>query len=1364
MKGLNRREFLRSGAVAGAVVAVPQIAAAPTPAMARAAGAAPNAATAGVSRDYVSLVDPWVQSDISRWFFFQSASNPFGFVKLRPDTNNSQQFAISGCVPSDPDVKGFSHLHDWQIAGVQVMPTSGPSVPKTQGENGWQSPRVHANEIAQPAYHKVHLDRYGITAELTCTDRVGLHRYTYDNAGPSEIIISLEGVMGEADMLNAQVTQVSNNEIEGYVDQHGSYSPLTYSNRLYFTIRFDKPFDSLHGWVDGSLANGGGPISELAGKNMGVYARYEQLDAGEVIQMNVGLSFTGTQGARNNLETEAPGFDFNGVKTASQQHWNDMLGRINVQGGTSQQQIKFYTDLFHVLCGRSLISDVDGKYLDGTWGIDQVKQIPLDAHGNPKFAMYDHDALWLTQWNLNSMLGLAYPEVYSSFVQCHLQMYQNGGLLARGPVAGNDSLIMTGSPITSFICGAWNKGIRDFDIDLAYQAMLDAHSVGGLFDKAENEYSTWTGGGGVREYMDLGYAPYDMAGTKGVGGAGMTLEYAYQDWTLAQLARQLGKKGLNASQFADVTVSSQFNDTNFAGTRAVDGRPIRSGRTPAGWVEWASAGERTPWIKLTWDTPRTISKVVLSDRADPDYNVNSGVLNFSDGSSIQVSGVPADGTNKVVQFPARAVTWVQFDATGGTMDARENAALWPGVTATASSQYSAANGVAMVHDGFGPGSGEWASAGEQNPWVQLTWDTPIQSDKIVLYDRISYDNANGGTLSFSDGSTIQVTDIPANGDPKAITFGMKTFSWVRFQITDGTGPYPGLLEFEVYVTPSAGDPTQVQPAVGLNEIEVWDDTDNYTYLLGRSRNWRNLFDPATGFIRPRWSDGKWLDPFDPLAGTDFVEANSWQASWFTVHDVMGQANLLGSRSTYAQKLNYAFTLSAPYDFSGSGYGQDFLYYGNQPALEVAQLFNYVGYPWLTQYWTRRVKQQTFDPISTTAGYGLNDEDQGQMGSISALMAMGLFEVTGAGLSRPIYDITSPVFDEITIALNPDYYPGGTFNIITHGNSAANMYIQSATLNGAKLDNAWFHHDQLTVGGTLELWLGDQPNKNWGTAVLPPSESSSNGQQPVNATAISIIGPDTVDPYSYTFTADFSPQDTSLKLVYWSVTEPDGSPTDKATIAPTGRLTPKSTGNVLVTATAADEGGVTGSKTVALSTTVDLGQPIAIVGKPDLSQDEFALAPDQYAKYPTQFPNDVDFTYGTSNPATDWSYIHPGPDDAWADNKAHTFTFRFNLPQAPSGDLTFTAWLIDTQQAVPPTVQIGLNGTVVQTLSLPGGGGDGYHWGGGEPNSYNGIVPSAFDVTLAAAQLRAGQNVVTITNTSGSWLVYDAFGVRQKSST
>ena len=416
-------------------------------------------------------------------------------------------------------------------------------------------------------------------------------------------------------------------------------------------------------------------------------------------------------------------------------------------------------------------------------------------------------------------------------------------------------------------------------------------------------------------------------------------------------------------------------------------------------------------------------------------------------------------------------------------------------------------------------------------------------------------------LTFSDGSSVKVAGIPADGTRKVVGFAPRAATWVRFHATGGTGPN-----------------------VGLGELEVYDDRDMAEYLTDRSRNWRNLYDPSTGFIRPKNADGTWMTPFDPLSPEDFVEANAWQATWFTSHDVMGLANLMGGEEVYADKLNFAFESAAPTNFIGD-YGDGYVSYGNQPGLQMAHMFNYVGYPWLTQHWVREVKEKTYGATTTTDGYGHFDEDQGQMGAMSALMAIGLFEVTGGGLEKPVYDITAPVFDKVSIALDRRYYKGRRFEIVTHGASKENQYIQRAELDHRPLRNAWFRHEQLADGGSLQLWLGRKPNKSWGVDKLPPSESASEHRTPVDAESLEISGPDAVDvPYeSVQFDAEFAPEATSLKEAFWTVTAPDGSPTDLAKIDNAGKLTVRDrNGTVKVTATAADNGGATASKLVEIA--------------------------------------------------------------------------------------------------------------------------------------------------------------------------------------
>jgi putative alpha-1,2-mannosidase len=146
---------------------------------------------------------------------------------------------------------------------------------------------------------------------------------------------------------------------------------------------------------------------------------------------------------------------------------------------------------------------------------------------------------------------------------------------------------------------------------------------------------------------------------------------------------------------------------------------------------------------------------------------------------------------------------------------------------------------------------------------------------------------------------------------------------------------------------------------------------------------------------------------------------------------------------------------------------------------MAHLFNYSGAPWLTQYWVRRVKDE-YSNITPHGGYK-DDEDQGQMGALGVLMAIGLFEIDGGAAVNPLYEITSPLFEKITIHLNKDYYPGEKFVINTKNDPEKNIYIQKAALNGQNLRSCRFLHDDFAKGGLLELELGDRPNRKWGVS-------------------------------------------------------------------------------------------------------------------------------------------------------------------------------------------------------------------------------------------------------------------------------------------
>jgi predicted alpha-1,2-mannosidase len=259
--------------------------------------------------------------------------------------------------------------------------------------------------------------------------------------------------------------------------------------------------------------------------------------------------------------------------------------------------------------------------------------------------------------------------------------------------------------------------------------------------------------------------------------------------------------------------------------------------------------------------------------------------------------------------------------------------------------------------------------------------------------------------------------------------------------------------------------------------------NEYKYFMKRSEGWKTCFEPNQKLLFPKDANGKFLHG-DPLSGQGYIEANAWQATWGVSHNIPALAGLMGGGDTFCSKLNFAFEKSSPEDFVFA-YNDGYVSYANQPGLSNAHVFSYAGKPWLTQYWVRRVGEQAYGGITPDLGYGGHDEDQGQMGALSALMSIGLFNIQGNASAIPVYEITSPIFDTIRIKLNASYYSGKEFTIICHNNSRANCYIQNARLYGQELNDFWFTHDTFSKGGKLEIWLGPEPNRNWGTVNLPP---------------------------------------------------------------------------------------------------------------------------------------------------------------------------------------------------------------------------------------------------------------------------------------
>ncbi|WP_406828424.1 GH92 family glycosyl hydrolase [Microbulbifer sp. ARAS458-1] len=473
-----------------------------------------------LQKEPVEYVWPWLDSANSRWFYFNSATRPFGLVNLSPDTELEGTWG-SGYRYNTLEVKGFNHVHAWQLSGLSVMPVSSRE-PLEVLKGDYFSPFSHQDEIVAAGYHKLSLQRFNIDVELTSTTRVGFHRYQYGDNEQRQVLLDLQGNFGPSALRKGSFFQVDANTFQGHVINE----PTVRRPRptpVFFHIELDTP-------VSG--------IKESAGE---ILLTLEQ--GTKPVLMKVGISYVDEAGAANNVRAELPHWDFDKTVAESRQEWNSWLSKISVTGGSEQDKTRFYTDLFHALQGRRIVSDVDGRYSDQTSEQRKVKQIPLDESGTPKFTHHNSDSFWGAQWTIQTLWPLAYPKVASNFVNSMLLMYQDGGYIPRGPSGGNYTHVMTGASSTPFIVSAYMKGIRDFDIELAYEGLRKNHLPGGTMGRAGYEHDS-AYSGGLEHYINDGYVPYPLPKKNEAfhqDGAGQTLEYAFQDWTLAQLALELGK-------------------------------------------------------------------------------------------------------------------------------------------------------------------------------------------------------------------------------------------------------------------------------------------------------------------------------------------------------------------------------------------------------------------------------------------------------------------------------------------------------------------------------------------------------------------------------------------------------------------------------------------------------------------------------------------------------------------------------------------------------------------------------------------------------------------------------------------------------
>ncbi len=491
-------------------------------------------------QDLVRFVDPNIGTAHSRWFFYTPASLPFGMAKLGPSTNghygNKSGWEAVGYDERHTSIEGFANVHEFQLGGIVLMPTTGElQVRPGELENpdaGYRSRFKKESEIARPGYYKVLLEDYGITAELTAAKRVGYHKYTFPANKKANIIFDIGNRQGESGaVLDAEVKITDNHTLEGWVKTFPEYVKKYQSDAempIYFVATLNKEIADFGMFRKDAVFAG---TKEIRGEGAGCYLSFDTPEALSV-EVKVAISFTSVENARLNLAAESA-MTFDAASANAAKIWQHELNKIQLEGGRETDKIKFYTGLYHALLGRGMANDVNGAYPknDGSIG-----QLPLNKDGTPQFNFYNTDAIWGAFWNLTQLWALAWPEYYNDYVQTHLQVYKDAGWLGDG-IANSRYVSGVGTNFVGLIiAAAYNCGIRNYDINLAYEAAL----------KNELDWKNRPLGAGkldVKRFVELGYIPQEENGAEipeaNAFSASHVLEYAFSAYAVAQFAKAL---------------------------------------------------------------------------------------------------------------------------------------------------------------------------------------------------------------------------------------------------------------------------------------------------------------------------------------------------------------------------------------------------------------------------------------------------------------------------------------------------------------------------------------------------------------------------------------------------------------------------------------------------------------------------------------------------------------------------------------------------------------------------------------------------------------------------------------------------------
>lgn len=512
------------------------------------------------TNDLSDHVNPFLGTDFYG-HTFPGASLPFAMVHVSPDTGTEGWTHCSGYVYQAKSIMGFSHTH-WSGVGmvdggdILLMPTVNDQlqiIPGTDNnpDSGYRSRFSHSRETASPGYYSVFLEDYGVNAELTTTQRVAFHRYTFPETDNARIIMDLGHQIGSKDENDrAEVRIINDRRIEG----EKTDGPGT----IYFVAEFSKPF-YYYGTFDSEYASpeSGGAVfaykNAERGKSVGAFVTYNTSENEEVL-VKVAISYVSVEGARKNMEKELPHWNFEQVKNDARTIWEKELSRIQIEGATSEQKEIFYTAVYRSLLSQYINQDVDGKYFGGDGKI----------HDTGGYDFYGSFSCWDTYRSQHPLLTLIAPDHINDFIKSIVDKTKQYGWLPGQHFQNVFGEGMVGDHLVPVIADAYFKGFRDYDVDFIYQAMRDK-----ALKFPEPPVSIDAARSGLQYTNELGYVPVDRV-TESVP---KTMEFAYDDWCIAQMAKALNKDDdyqlfMNR---ADYYKNVWDNQTNFMRPRMADG-------------------------------------------------------------------------------------------------------------------------------------------------------------------------------------------------------------------------------------------------------------------------------------------------------------------------------------------------------------------------------------------------------------------------------------------------------------------------------------------------------------------------------------------------------------------------------------------------------------------------------------------------------------------------------------------------------------------------------------------------------------------------------------------------------------------------